>query len=152
MPPQRIMMDYDKLPIRCRACLSWKNKASECGMFQKRPMGGRPTYARNNQPQHEKGKNLVVDEDGFQHVISKKNMRRNIFKKKYSMGGIQQTTCGQAEEQSKAREELQAVAEDLETPTEPLGGQGTFEATTELIRSLELISNCRRNESIPNSG
>ena len=53
MPPQKIMVDYDKLPIRCRACLSWKHKASECGTFQRRTMRGRPTYARNNQPQQE---------------------------------------------------------------------------------------------------
>lgn len=115
-------------------------------------MGGMPTYARNNQLQHDKGKNLVVYEDDFQQVINKKNTRRNIFKKKLSLGGIQQTTCGQAVEQSRAKEELQAVAEDLETPAEPLRGQGTVEATTELIKSLELISNRRMNESVPNSG
>ena len=28
LPPQRIMIDYDKLPIRCRVCMSWKHKAS----------------------------------------------------------------------------------------------------------------------------
>ena len=96
MPPQRIMVDYDELPIRCRACLSWKHKASECGTFQRRSMRGKPTYARNNQPQQEKGKNIVVDEDGFQQVISKKNTRRNISENGRSLGGIQQTTCGQA--------------------------------------------------------
>ena len=30
MAPQKIMMDYDKLPIRCRVCLSWKHKTSDC--------------------------------------------------------------------------------------------------------------------------
>ena len=28
--PQKIMVDYDILLIRCRVCLSWKHKASEC--------------------------------------------------------------------------------------------------------------------------
>ena len=55
LPTQRIMVDYDKLPIRCRACLSWKHKASECRVFQKRPTRGRPTIPGYNQ-QPEKGK------------------------------------------------------------------------------------------------
>ena len=32
---QKIMMDYDKLPIRCRVRLSWKHKASECNEYKK---------------------------------------------------------------------------------------------------------------------
>ena len=35
LPPQKIMVDYDKLPIRCRVYLSWKHKASECRETQK---------------------------------------------------------------------------------------------------------------------
>ena len=27
-PPQKVLVDYDKLPIRCRACHSWKHKVS----------------------------------------------------------------------------------------------------------------------------
>ena len=122
MPPQRIMVDYDKLPIRCRVCLSWKHKASECGMFQKRPMRGRPMYTRHNQLQQEKGKNPVVDEDGFQQVTSKKNTRRNIFEKENALGRLHQTTYGQPGEHSRARDEELVAAEDLETPAEPLGG------------------------------
>ena len=42
-------------------------------------------YARHNQPQQEKGKIHVVDEDGFQQVINKKNTRRNIFEKENTL-------------------------------------------------------------------
>ena len=41
LPPQIIMVDYEKLPIRCRVCLSWKHKANDCKEFHKRPMRGR---------------------------------------------------------------------------------------------------------------
>ena len=41
LPPQTILIDYDKLPIRCRVCLSWKHKASDCKELQKRPTRGR---------------------------------------------------------------------------------------------------------------
>ena len=119
-------MDYDKLPIRCRACLSWKHKASECRVFQKRPTRGRHTFARNN-PQPEKGKNIVVDEDGFQQVINKKNTRRNIFDKGISLPGIQQSTFGLPGELHTARGGTQAETERLGTPAEPLGGQGAVE-------------------------
>ena len=33
LPPQRILIDYDKFPIRCRVCMSWKHKASDCKEF-----------------------------------------------------------------------------------------------------------------------
>lgn len=53
LPPQRIMVDYNKLPIRCRACLSCKHKASACEEFQKKAIRGRgrPTYTCNVQHQ-----------------------------------------------------------------------------------------------------
>ena len=38
LAPQKIMVDYDKLPIRCRICLSWKHKASEYKETHKRPL------------------------------------------------------------------------------------------------------------------
>ena len=41
LPPQTVVVDYDKLPIRCRVCLSWKHKASDCKEMQKRPVKGR---------------------------------------------------------------------------------------------------------------
>lgn len=51
LTPQKIMVDYDKLPIRCRVCLSWKHKSSECKEYQKKPIRGRgkPIYAHNIQ-------------------------------------------------------------------------------------------------------
>src|ERR1700738_5288085 len=63
LPPQTISIDYDKLPIRCRVCLSWKHKASECKEFQKRPIRGRERMAHAHQVQHpEKGKNTIIDQ------------------------------------------------------------------------------------------
>ena len=80
LPPQTVMIDYDKLPIRCRVCLSWKHKASDCKEVQKRPLKGRERPAYNHTThQQEKGKNIAVDQDGFQQVKNKKNIRRNIF-------------------------------------------------------------------------
>lgn len=51
LPPQIGTVDYDKLPIRCRVCLRWKHKASECKIFQKKPMRskGKPTYTHHVQ-------------------------------------------------------------------------------------------------------
>ena len=72
LPPQRILIDYDKFPIRCRVCMSWKHKASDCKEFQNisARVRGKSTFPRPNQPQ-EKGKNILVDADGFQPVTTK---------------------------------------------------------------------------------
>ena len=80
LPPQTISIDYDKLPIRCRVCLSWKHKASECKELQKRPTRGREKLAQPQNIQYqEKGKNVIIDQEGFQQVRRCKNTRRNIF-------------------------------------------------------------------------
>ena len=80
LPPQTVLIDYEKLPIRCRVCLSWKHKASECKENQKRPYRGRGRVAQPHHIQHqERGKNVVVDQEGFQQVRNRKNTRRNIF-------------------------------------------------------------------------
>lgn len=80
LPPQTIMVDYEKLPIRCRVCLSWKHKANVCEEFQKRPMKGRGRQGYAQQaPFQDKGKTANLDRDGFQQVQYKKGIRRNIF-------------------------------------------------------------------------
>jgi hypothetical protein len=33
--PQQILVDYDRLPIRCRACQSWKHRVRDCKETQK---------------------------------------------------------------------------------------------------------------------
>ena len=77
---QKVLVDYDKLPMRCKACHSWKHRVKDCKETQKNSLRGgrRPTHAF---PQHqqEKRKNIVMDEDGFQQVRNRKNTRRNIF-------------------------------------------------------------------------
>ena len=90
LPPQIIEIDYDKLPIRCRVCSSWKHKASECKEMQKRPGKGReiPGQNRHIHPQ-EKGKNIVLDQDGFQQVQHRRNIRRNIFEGNRDRGQYQ---------------------------------------------------------------
>jgi hypothetical protein len=30
MPAQKVLVDYDKLPMRCKACHSWKHRVREC--------------------------------------------------------------------------------------------------------------------------
>lgn len=78
------MVDYDKLLVRCRICLSWKHKASECKDSMRRPQyrheRDRSTFPHSFQ-QTEKGKTIATDEDGFQQVQHRKNTRRNIFDK-----------------------------------------------------------------------
>ena len=87
LPPHTVLIDYDRLPIRCRVCLCWKHKASDCTEIQKRPYKGKGNVG---QPQHkhqqEKGKNIIIDQDGFQQVRSRKNTRRNIFGNNQGMG------------------------------------------------------------------
>lgn len=34
--PQLVEVDYDNLPMRCRICLSWKHKAKECEVLEKK--------------------------------------------------------------------------------------------------------------------
>lgn len=72
-------MDYDKLAIQCRACQSWKHKVSDCKEIHKRPMKG----TRRPQVHHTHNqiinKNIVIDQDCFQHVRNMKHTRRNIF-------------------------------------------------------------------------
>ena len=79
-PPQRVVVDYDKLPIQCRACQSWKHRVRDCKDTQRRPVKG----PRRQPPTHhtyyqEKGKHIAVDEDGFHQVRNRKNTKRNIF-------------------------------------------------------------------------
>ena len=78
VPPHEVLVDYDKLPLRCRACHSWKHKVRDCkGNQDNIRMGkGKPPYTRHSNPQ-DKGKTKIVDDDGFQQV---RNTRRNIFK------------------------------------------------------------------------
>ena len=64
MPPQSVLINYDNLPIRCRVCLSWKHKPSECKELQKRPIRSREKLAQPHQIHHqEKGKNVIIDQE-----------------------------------------------------------------------------------------
>ena len=91
---QKIIVDYDRLPMRCKACHNWKHRVRDCNEIQKRNVRGgrRPTHAPHSyqsserRPTHvphsyqpDKGKNIVVDENGFQKVKNMKNPKRNIF-------------------------------------------------------------------------
>ena len=95
LPPHRIMIDYDKLPIVCRVCMSWKHKASDCKEFQYRFARGRgrPTFPRQNQHQG-KGKNNMVDEDSFQLVTNRKHTMRNIFVERTDRLNVTQEPSG----------------------------------------------------------
>lgn len=35
LPPQIVIVDYDSLPIRCKACMSWKHKVKDCQELKK---------------------------------------------------------------------------------------------------------------------
>ena len=80
LPVQKVLVDYDKLPMRCKACHSWKHRMRDCKEIQKKFVrGGRKPTHPYPQHQQEKRKNIVVDEDEFQQVRHRKNTRRNIF-------------------------------------------------------------------------
>ena len=38
--PQQVLVDYDRLSIRCRACQIWKHRVANCKETQKRQMHG----------------------------------------------------------------------------------------------------------------
>jgi len=81
-PPQSVIVDYDKMPIRCRACQSWKHKVRDCKENQRRSMQGLRRKPHSFHPnQQAKGKRIVLDDEGFQQVRGRKNTRRNIFDK-----------------------------------------------------------------------
>ena len=52
LPVQKILVDYDKLPMRCKECHSWKHRVRDCKETQKNSLTGgrRPTHAY---PQHQ---------------------------------------------------------------------------------------------------
>ena len=80
LPTQKVFVDYDQLPMRCKACHSWKHKVKDCNELKKRQgWGGRRPLHAPHTLQQEKGKNTMVDEDGFQQVKNRRNTRRNIF-------------------------------------------------------------------------
>ena len=79
-PPHKVLVEYDKLPIRCRACHSWKHKVSECGndpKQNKKEVRHQPQIFQRRQKN--KNKRLAVDADDFFHVRNMKGTRRNIF-------------------------------------------------------------------------
>lgn len=61
------MVDYDNLPIRCKVCLSWKQRVRDCEETSKKSwIGARKSpHVENPHPQG-KGKGIAVDQDGFQ--------------------------------------------------------------------------------------
>jgi len=80
LPPQTITVDYDNLPIRCRVCYSWKHKANECKVIQKKPMRHRSRSTYHQPRQHQDlHRNAEIDQDGFQQVKNRRGIRRNIF-------------------------------------------------------------------------
>lgn len=80
LPTQKAIVDYDKLPMRCKACHSWQHRMRDCNEMQKKFVRGgmRSTHAPHSY-QPDKGKNIAVGEDGFQQVQSRKNTKKNIF-------------------------------------------------------------------------
>ena len=81
-PAQSVTVDYDRMPIRCRACQSWKHRVRDCEEMQRRSVPGWRREPHSFQPQQQaKGKQVALDDEGFQQVRNRKNIRRNIFEK-----------------------------------------------------------------------
>ena len=86
-PTQSVVVDYDRMPIRCRAYQSWKHRVRDCKEIQRRSVPGVRREPHSFQPkQQAKGKHVVLDDEGFQQVRSRKNTRRNIFDKENVLG------------------------------------------------------------------
>ena len=80
LPIQKVLVDYDKLPMRCKVCHSWKHRVKDCTEIQKRmAKGGRRPMQTSYKTAPDKGKHISLDEDGFQQVRSRKNIRKNTF-------------------------------------------------------------------------
>ena len=80
LPVQKVLVDYDKLPMRCKACHSSKHRVRDCKETQKKLFEGRKeTNTCISSTSTRKRKNILIDEDGFQQVRNQKNTRRNIF-------------------------------------------------------------------------
>lgn len=80
-PTQKVLVDYDKLPMRCKVCHSWKHRVRDCNEIHERYVrGGRRSTHAQHTHQHEKGekkkKNIVVDEEGFQQVKNRKKYKK----------------------------------------------------------------------------
>ena len=66
-PIQKVLADYDKLPMHCKVCHSWKHIVKDSTEIQKRmAKGGRRPAHTSHKPTPDKGKNISLDEDGFQ--------------------------------------------------------------------------------------
>lgn len=79
-PPQRVLVNYDNLSIRCKVCNSWKHKVKDCMEIPGKPWRGArrpPLVEYTHQQVREKGD--VMDQDGLQQVQSRRGIRRNIF-------------------------------------------------------------------------
>lgn len=60
LPTQKVLVDYEKLPMRCKACHSWKHRIRDCNEIQKKYVRGgrRPTHAQHTNKK--KGKLLLL--------------------------------------------------------------------------------------------
>ena len=65
-PNQKVVVNYDKLPFICKACPSWQHKVIYYKEILQRQVRGGRRPVDTNPTQHEKGKNVMIDEDGFQ--------------------------------------------------------------------------------------
>jgi hypothetical protein len=98
-PAQSMIVDYDRMPIRCRACQSWKLRVRDCKEIQRRSVQGLRREPHSFQPhQHAKGKHKVLDEEGFQQVRNRKNIRRNIFDRENGFGRRHDTDLGEGDQ------------------------------------------------------
>lgn len=87
LPPQTVLIDYDKLPIRCRVCLSWNiNQVIAKNIKRGQTGTGRKWYNLTTYNFKKKVKNVIIDQEGFLQVRSQKNMRWNIFGSNQDMG------------------------------------------------------------------
>ena len=79
---QKVLVDYDKFPTKCRACQSWKHRVRDCKEQHRRPIKGVRRQPHSFQVnQQDKGGKKTLDEDGFEQVKSRINIRKNIFEK-----------------------------------------------------------------------
>ena len=59
-PNQKMPVDYDKLPMRCKACHSWKHRVRDCNETQKRFVRGGKTNLCTTYTLEGEGKKILL--------------------------------------------------------------------------------------------
>lgn len=84
LPPQTVVVDYENLPIKCRASHIWTHKVKYCTKIKAKTKRIEEDGGQHMLPTHSnktKGKGVHVEQEGFQQVENRK-AKKNTFNTK----------------------------------------------------------------------